>query len=113
MEWREPTWVPYRKHRPLPGLSWDEVVAASKEGPAYYHPDLVDRIEELEMRCIRLGQQIGQHSAIRDYWIELAEVVGASKGKETRYVFAEWHQTGPVHGRPITRDELRRKGARL
>jgi hypothetical protein len=37
--------------------------------------------------------------------------VGASSGEETNFVYVEWNAQGGVHGRPITADELRMKGA--
>lgn len=113
MEWRAPAWVLFKKHRPPPRRSWWEIVQATKHGNARYHPDLVNRIEQLEMLCVRQGQLYGRRSVIRDFWLRFEFVVGASKGKETNYVTAEWHQSGPVHGRPITAEELRKKGARL
>ena len=114
MEWQDPIWVAnYKKHRPPPRWPWPRIVAATKHGPAYYHPDLVNQIEELEMLCVREGEEFGGHAFVRDFWRMFDFVVGASKGAETRYVFAEWSSEGHVHGRPITAEELRKKGARL
>jgi hypothetical protein len=113
MEWQEPTWLSYRKHRPPPGLSWAEIVWATKEGPAFYHPNVVGRIEELEMLCVRTGEELGGHAFVRDFWLRFDFVVGASKGEETHYFLAEWASSGDVHGRPISAEELRRKGARV
>jgi hypothetical protein len=42
--------------------------------------------------------------------MQCAFVVGASKGEETDLVYAEWPITNGVHGRPITDDELKKKG---
>jgi len=44
------------------------------------------------------------------------EVIGAADGKETNYVFVEWQVNGDmneVHGRPITVERLRQKGAEV
>jgi hypothetical protein len=68
-------------------------------------------IEEIELHCVDHGTELPrEHPTRRRYFIELDFVVGASKGEETRYVYAEWHSNGAVHGRPITPVELQKKG---
>jgi hypothetical protein len=34
-------------------------------------------------------------------------------GQETSDIYVEYNSSGPVHGRPMTREELIAKGARL
>jgi hypothetical protein len=97
-------------------VSWKELVAATKEEPAYYHPTHAAAAArmDLEMRCVREGVQFQQgHHAKRCYYLRLGFVVGASDGEETEYVYAEHARSGEVHGRPITARELRRRGAQL
>jgi len=48
--------------------------------------------------------------AVQLFYREYDFVVGAGKGEETYYVYAEWHQDGAVHGRPIMLAELSTKG---
>jgi hypothetical protein len=43
---------------------------------------------------------------VSNYWVEMQYVVGASAGKETRYVLIKYN-AGRVHARPVTFQELR------
>lgn len=66
------------------------------------------------MRCIREGTMYKQtDDTKRCYYLNVGQIIGASKGRETSYVYAEFLRTGQVHGRPITDAELRQKGVRL
>jgi hypothetical protein len=49
----------------------------------------------------------------RIFWRRLDFVVGASDGKETRCLYVIYHQTGTVHGYPITEGELRKAGVEI
>ena len=40
-------------------------------------------------------------------------IQASSKGKETEYLWVEYHQSGSVHGYPITEDELRSYGVKI
>ena len=42
--------------------------------------------------------------------METGYIIGASSGKETSYLYVEHLACGQVHGRPVTVDDLRRKG---
>jgi hypothetical protein len=46
------------------------------------------------------------------YWKQMDHIVGASNGRETSYIYVEYGSMGNVHGRPITKEELRKKGAK-
>jgi hypothetical protein len=53
---------------------------------------------------------------VRMFWREFLDrdtPIGASDGQETRYVLVKYDCTGTVHGQPIARRELRKKGADL
>ena len=94
--------------------SWDRLVRETRQRghPSYYHPSLVGRIEEIEMRCLREGRLFSEVYPTRYYWMEFGFVVGASRGEETRFLLVEHDaSSGDVHGHPVTRDELARKGA--
>lgn len=56
---------------------------------------------------------IAQSGAVRSFYLQLNETVGASEGVETNIVYAEYHRMGDVHGSPITRQELQRLGVIL
>ena len=102
-------WEPWLKHLPIPRKPWAKVVESTKHGNARYKRGLP---QSLEMGCVERGVELPRvHPTKRRYYLEFAFIVGASKGKETKLVYAEWHIKGPVHGRPITWDELQKKGA--
>jgi hypothetical protein len=53
---------------------------------------------------------------VRMFWMELQDLgfpVGASEGSPTHYIYVEYHTSGAVHGRPISRRVLKEKGAKL
>ncbi len=74
-------------------------------------------IERLEMSCVEgEGREILPHPKpnVRMFWRELDDLgfpVGASQGAETDFLYVEYNSSGPVHGRPMTWNELRAKGA--
>lgn len=88
-----------------------------KTVPAFYHPDYSSDAsrKDLEMLCVRNGTELNPGGARtkRCFFMRMDSVVGASNGEETKYVYAEYLISGEVHGRPITAEELRRKGAHL
>ncbi len=86
----------------------------SKEQVAYYHPSFSAKEQEREeWGCIRPEHFIRTRAAVRMYYRDLGRVIGASDGQETTFIYVEYGQAGPVHGRPITKQELREKGANL
>ena len=121
-----PTWLPPSwdnhgdKHRPPPGIVWRKLVKETTGSPGYYLPTVtVQQQREWELRCIERtpdgmryahGNLITETNSKRTFWMDAGEVVGASAGVETRYIFVEWAVSGAVHGRPISPQELRRKG---
>jgi hypothetical protein len=121
----EPQWIDRKKHKPPPRVAWAKLVVdtAGSDTPAFYCFD-VD-IETLEMDCVRKGITQGReivkpenerHPYIREFWMHCGRIIGASNGKETEYMFAQWEACGSineVHGRPITIEELRQRGVRV
>jgi hypothetical protein len=81
---------------------------AGVRAPARYHPTIVPRIEELELACVDKGTEIlpPPNPRIKAFYTDLGTTVGASKGEETTYIFVTWEDTGEIHGRPMTRDQL-------
>jgi hypothetical protein len=119
--WNPPTWSDHgQKHFPRPNVPWKAIVEGTGTGKkiAKYHPNLTRAsIEQLEMETVT-GQwnEILPHPKpnTRMFWRELPDLgfpVGASGGRETTYVYVEYNSSGPVHGRPMTPEELRAKGA--
>lgn len=115
LQWDESQryWEDRHKHKPWPQrISWRKQVKQTKHDDAKYAPG-VD-IEELEMRCVAEGQELPRdiRPTVRRFFLDTGETIGASEGEETTVVYVEWGNDGRVHGRPITKRELRRKGAR-
>ena len=123
-EWAEPEWRrEYNKHHPVPSVAWDDVVRSTGENKgkqqgkptARYgpHPRITAAlVERIEMEAVRReAQELPRHKPhVRAFWAEFGEVIGASNGQETTYIYVEWHRNGAVHGRPMTWLELIRKG---
>ena len=68
---------------------------------------------ELELGCIDDKNFIEEQGSVRSYYKDVGEIIGASEGKETRFVYVEHLRYGDVHGCPITEDELRKLGVKL
>jgi hypothetical protein len=114
-EWASPKWISYRKHRPALGIAWPVLVEQTRVDSAYYyHPRITLAGQEIiEMAIVREENWFSHvdHKSIRRFYRRMDAVVGASSGEETNFVYVEWNAQGGVHGRPITADELRMKGA--
>lgn len=114
--WATPYWQFYRKHLPPNPRTkrWGQLVreTAVRGHPAYYHQNYLGRIEQLEMDCFQNGAFLYESGPVRYYWHECDEVIGASCGEETYFVLIEYHQSGCVHGHPVTWQELEDKGAK-
>ena len=116
--WDRKLWDERRKHVPPPGIPWDDLVeeTAQSKAPSLYHLTYANSHarRELEFDCVTRGTQIKEvPNSKRCFYKRMEQVVGASEGKETFYVYAEWSISGAVHGRPISEDELRKKGVKL
>jgi hypothetical protein len=122
--WNPPVWTDYGwKHFPDRSLSWDEIVrrTGGKKGIAKYHPNMSRAmIEEVEMSSLGVqGNEIDDDHPkphVRMFWRDLQHLdfpVGASEGFPTTYIYVEYHSSGVVHGRPISRKLLTLKGAHL
>jgi hypothetical protein len=112
-------WKAYKKHKPDPSLSWSEIRQESlKRHNAFYHFDVVARIQELETKCLFgteiIKPQSHKSGRIREFWIDAGEFVGCSSGEDTTHLFVEWNTSPGVnefHGRPILKRELLNMGA--
>lgn len=107
-------WEYYRKHLP-PAVrikKWSLLVHETGDGPAFYHQDLVDRVEEIEKSVLTDGNFLLERTTVRCFWKRFDDVVGASDGCETHYVLVELHSNGNFHGHPVTWNDLKKKGAK-
>lgn len=68
---------------------------------------------DLELRCIEHGTLISDTGKRRTYWLDASETVGACSGDFTTIVFAEWVESGAIHGRPISKAALKRLGVNI
>ena len=118
-EWASPVWEAlYDKHHPEPRLPWREVVRSTGErgGIAKYGPHgevTVEYIERIEMETVRMADHEllpRCKPTVRAFWRKMDQRVGASNGEVTEYVYVEWHLNGSVHGRPMTKKDLEKRG---
>lgn len=72
-----------------------------------------EAVRDLEMRCVELGTLLRETTNKRTYFMRTDIVVGVCCGDETPYVFAEWHESGSIHGQPISERALKKLGAKL
>lgn len=91
------------KHYPPKNVDWKDVVKSTTNGPAKYTPGM--NVEALERKVWAEGVEVtnGKNWKI----MELDNVVGASGGKETKYIRVE-ESGGTIHGHPITEEEFRK-----
>lgn len=113
--WNPPKWTPYNyKHRPRARLAWKKIVARTLHSEAKYIPGMTDNDHEaLEMKCVHEGHLGGDNGSIRWFYLDTGQLIGASEGKETTIVYAEWNRLGDLHGSPITKEELKKLGVQI
>jgi hypothetical protein len=128
-EWNDPVPVKIPWHLPPkhPNKTWKQFVietglgeTSSRYGPrgAITEPmirgmemgvvktvtksDLTDE----EIAPIACGELPRTKDHVREFWGKQGQKVGAALGEETEYIFVEYHQSGAVHGRPMTKKML-------
>jgi len=114
--WAPPRWVPYDKHRPPQGIEWAKLVkqTGTLGGAALYHPSItLDEQRLLESAGAMPRHLFLEHRHKRMYFMDVGRIIGASSGNETTCLYAEVLSSGELHDRPITIDDLRRKGAEI
>ncbi|MBP2194595.1 RHS repeat-associated protein [Pantoea cypripedii] len=100
----EPNWTPHGyKHVAPKNSTWRDVIKSTKSGPAKYKPGT--DIESLERSVYKNGQSVtnGKSWKVK----EMDEVIGASEGKESRWLRVE-KSGGTIHGHPISLNEFSR-----
>jgi len=113
--WLTKRWNRYDgKHRVHRLTKWKDAVEATKWDAAVYRPAMTDKEQEsLEIGCIRDENFLKERGVKRAYWMDTGSMIGASNGEETTYIYVEHRREGDVHGRPMTRDQLKKFGAPL
>ena len=77
-----------------------------KKVAKYHKNPTLPEIESIEMSFETNGELICERGNERFYYIVMDDIIGASSGEETNLVKVQRSISGPVHGYPITRDEL-------
>lgn len=113
-------WQNYKKHRRSTIRDWRSGKAKEwsrgDESNAQYNPsgyNSDEAVQKLELDCIRDGTVIRSSAIKKTFYMLMPNIVGLCCGTLTRYVFAEWHQTGAVHGRPICPASLAKMGVHV
>jgi hypothetical protein len=121
-----PTWTKnwqtkpkIKKHRKANVRTWNSSNATrwseQYESQAQYNPLLYKSdasVKSIELRCVDHGTPIHRSPVKWTFYLKENNIVGVCCGERTNFVFAEWHSTGIVHGRPISRKALRLLGVR-
>jgi hypothetical protein len=69
----------------------------------------------MEMDCVEAAREEDRGTPISDrchkrtYYRKMGKVIGACSGEKTEYIYVEYHNTGPVHGRPMCKKLLEEK----
>lgn len=84
-------------------MSWKDIIASTKSGPAKYKPGT--GIEVLERNVFKHREE----STNGKLWKVMAfeNTIGASEGKESRWVRVEL-SAKKIHGHPISEQEFRK-----
>ncbi|ANY68036.1 hypothetical protein BBD42_17315 [Paenibacillus sp. BIHB 4019] len=102
-------WKNYLKHdyRTLKGykkMTWSDIRSTTKNGAAMYKPGI--DIESLE----RYAWENGTPTTNGKTWkvMKFSEVIGATLGKDTKYMRIESTNGDTIHGHPITEEEYKK-----
>ena len=89
------------KHFPNRNQSWKEIIKSTKNGPAKYSSNIKD-IKAFEREAWKTGFPVtnGKNWRVKAY----DYIIGATGGKETRYVRIE-NSANTIHGHPISESE--------
>ena len=104
MDPQEVLWTPHGyKHFASAMVSWPEIVSSTTRGPAKYLPNT--DVESLERAVWNMGIPVTNGRPWKV--MEFPEVIGASAGRESRWVRVE-NSGNTIHGHPITQQQLER-----
>lgn len=88
------------KHFPPRNLSWKDIVKATRNGRAFYKPEI--NIQELELYAWQNGIPVTNGKNWKVF--KAAKVIGANQGKETVCMRVEF-SANTIHGHPILESE--------
>ena len=100
----------YRKKHiqyPIKGMSWSEVIKSTVRGPAKYKEG--EDVELIERTVHRFGTPCTNPAHPRWKYLEFDRVIGASAGRESRWVRVEENGHGTnigIHGHPVPYEEF-------
>lgn len=113
-------WEYRPKHREAKAADWiakDTLKWTIPKGaPSQYNPLIYTSnadVEQAELDCVDNGVCLKFTKNVRKFYRKLDHVVGACSGEETNYIYAEWHMSGAIHGRPISEKLLKQYGVKL
>ena len=113
-------WQRIDKHRKATVRTWASgearIWSAQNESRAQYNPiqfGTDEAVRDLELECVEGGTLIRDASNKRTYFMRTEMIIGVCCGEETAFVFAEWHGSGVIHGRPISQTALRKLGVKI
>jgi hypothetical protein len=124
LPWREPYWdkLSNRKHRRENLTNWQRSITRTltslPDEASQFDPNITDEdlarmlIESVNAdpdSSLHLGTPIRSVCHKRTFYREMSAVIGACNGEMTPYLYVEYHNSGLVHGWPISESELRRK----
>jgi hypothetical protein len=118
LQWQPPFWdrLSNRKHMKANKRSWERSLTKSWTGapdePAQFDPNLTEaELEEMELEIARGdgGTLIKDICHKRTFYRDMGRDIGASLGEMTSYIFVEYHNSGDVHGRPMTLKQIQEK----
>src|SRR5579871_7025031 len=110
MAWEKIEWIDYGFHSPLQGFAWPVVIQKTIGKKARYKNGVNIEAEELSVFGDD-GRFIFEDRSKRVFYLIRDEIIGADNGIETRLIRVEWGASapGPVHGRPINEQNLRKE----
>jgi hypothetical protein len=116
LTWQKPRWdsLTYQKHVKSNLKSWERSLTTALTGEdgeaAQYDPTIArSAVEAMEMRALKDGVLVQDRCHKRTYYLKIDDIIGASAGEQTQFIFVEHLCSGPVHGRPMTWPEIERK----
>lgn len=117
LPWQAPVWdrLSNQKHRKSSTKSWDRKVTKAWTGQpeesAQFDPGITDaQIESMEIEATQgEGVQIQDKCHKRRFYRDMGQIIGASAGDDTTFIYVEYVNSGPVHGRPMTWKEIQDK----
>jgi hypothetical protein len=122
--WNGPVWdrISNRKHKTSSKRNWErsntKAWTAGKNEAAQFDPNipeedlskwLIESVNADPNSNFHFGTPIRSVCHKRTFYRKMGGTVGACNGEFTEYIYVEYHNSGLVHGWPISESELERK----